>query len=75
MRSRSRPRYTRGDAGGHPAIMPGVDEVEVVVAHHERATLRVGDVFLKIDGDQTRTDIEVEAMAIAPVPQHNYYHG
>ena len=29
-------------------------EVEVVVAHHERATLRVGDVFLKIDADQAR---------------------
>jgi hypothetical protein len=27
------------------------EEVEVVVAHHERATLRVGDVFLKIDAD------------------------
>ena len=45
-----------------------MDEVEVVVAHDERATLRVGDVFLKIDGDQTNTDIEVEAMALAPVP-------
>jgi hypothetical protein len=45
-----------------------VDEVEVVVAHHERATLRVGDVFLKIDTDQTRTDVEVEAMAMAPIP-------
>ena len=44
------------------------DEVEVVVAHGERATLRVGDVFLKIDGDQARTDVEVEAMAMAPVP-------
>jgi aminoglycoside phosphotransferase (APT) family kinase protein len=42
--------------------------VEVVVAHEERATLRVGDVFVKIDADQTRTDVEVEAMAIAPVP-------
>ena len=40
----------------------------MVVAHHERATLRVGDVFLKIDADQTRTGVEVEAMAIAPVP-------
>jgi aminoglycoside phosphotransferase (APT) family kinase protein len=30
--------------------------VEVVVAHSERATLRVGDVFLKIDADQTRAD-------------------
>jgi len=26
-----------------------VEEIEVVVAHRERATLRVGDVFLKID--------------------------
>ncbi|RSM55425.1 aminoglycoside phosphotransferase [Amycolatopsis sp. WAC 01376] len=42
--------------------------VEVVVAHHECATLRAGDVFLKIDADQTRTDIEVEAMALAPIP-------
>ena len=48
--------------------MAGVDEVEIVVAHRERATLRVGDVFLKIDADQTRTDVEVEAMAMAPVP-------
>ncbi|MGC1756385.1 MAG: aminoglycoside phosphotransferase family protein, partial [Trebonia sp.] len=45
-----------------------MEEVEVVVAHNERATLRVGDVFLKIDADQTRTDVEVEAMAIVPVP-------
>jgi aminoglycoside phosphotransferase len=51
-----------------PSIMADVEEVEVVVAHNERATLRVGDVFLKIDADQTRTDIEVEAMAMAPVP-------
>lgn len=48
--------------------MADVDEVEIVVAHSERATLRVGDVFLKIDADKTRTDIEVEAMAMAPVP-------
>jgi aminoglycoside phosphotransferase (APT) family kinase protein len=45
-----------------------VDEVEVVVAHNERATLRVGDVFLKIDADQARSDIEVEAMEMAPLP-------
>ena len=45
-----------------------MEEVEVVVAHNERATLRVGDVFLKIDPDQTRTDVEVEAMAMAPIP-------
>ena len=43
-------------------------QVEVVVAHHERATLRVADVFLKIDADQTRTDVEVQAMALAPIP-------
>src|SRR5687767_14874478 len=49
-------------------MMVDVDEIEVVVAHHERVTLRVGDVFLKIDADQTRTDVEVEAMAMAPVP-------
>jgi hypothetical protein len=46
--------------------MAGMEEVEV--AHSERATLRVGDVFLKIDADQIRTDVEVEAMAMAPVP-------
>jgi aminoglycoside phosphotransferase len=49
-------------------MMAGVAEVEVVVAHSERATVRVGDVFLKIDGDQTRTDVEVEAMGLAPIP-------
>lgn len=46
----------------------GVERVEVVVAHDERATLRVGDVFLKIDPDQTHTEIEVAAMAMAPIP-------
>ncbi|WP_369394472.1 phosphotransferase family protein [Streptomyces sp. CG1] len=45
-----------------------MDEVEVVVAHSERATLRVGDVFLKVDADQARIDVEIEAMALAPVP-------
>src|SRR2546426_9558617 len=48
--------------------MADVEEVEVIVAHHERATLRVGDVFLKIDADQALTDVEVEAMAMAPIP-------
>ena len=56
-----RPRST-------PAIIADVEEVELVVAHKERATLRVGAVFLKIDADQTRTDVEVEAMALAPIP-------
>ncbi len=31
-------------------------------------TLRVGDVFLKIDTEQTRIDREVEVMARAPIP-------
>ncbi|MFB9696955.1 phosphotransferase [Amorphoplanes digitatis] len=48
--------------------MAGVAEVEVVVAHKARTTLRVGDVFLKIDADQVLTDVEVDAMAIAPIP-------
>jgi aminoglycoside phosphotransferase (APT) family kinase protein len=43
-------------------------DVEIVVAHSERATLRVGDVFLKVDSDQTRIDVEVAAMAMVPVP-------
>jgi aminoglycoside phosphotransferase len=56
------------DIGAPPATMADVQEVEVVVAHNERATLRVGEIFLKIDADQANTDIEVEAMAIAPIP-------
>ena len=48
--------------------MAGVQEVEIVVVHSERATLRVGDVFLKVDADQARIDVEVAAMALAPVP-------
>ena len=48
--------------------MRDVDQVEVVLANNDRVTLRVGDVFLKIDGDQRRADVEVEAMAMAPVP-------
>jgi hypothetical protein len=49
-------------------MMVGVQEIEVMVAHKERATLRVGEVFLKIDANRTRTDIEVDAMGMAPVP-------
>jgi aminoglycoside phosphotransferase (APT) family kinase protein len=50
------------------STIAGVESVEVIVAHRERATLRLGEVFLKIDADQTRTDVEVEAMAVAPIP-------
>jgi aminoglycoside phosphotransferase len=45
-----------------------VQDIEVVVAHPERATVRVGEVFLKIDTDQAQADREVEAMRLAPVP-------
>jgi aminoglycoside phosphotransferase (APT) family kinase protein len=48
--------------------MACVDEVQVVVAHSERATLRVGDLFLKVDGDEANLEVEVEAMRLAPVP-------
>lgn len=48
--------------------MADVDHVEVVLANNDRVSLRVGDTFLKIDADQRRTDIEVEAIALAPVP-------
>jgi aminoglycoside phosphotransferase (APT) family kinase protein len=48
--------------------MARVDEVEVVVAHSERTTLRVGDTFLKVDADPARLDVEVQAMAMAPIP-------
>ena len=49
-------------------MMTDMEEVEIVVAHRERATLRVGDVFLKIDADQVHIDVEVQAMAMAPIP-------
>jgi aminoglycoside phosphotransferase len=48
--------------------MAHVDKVAVVLAHDERVTLRVGDVFLKIDSDQMRTEVEIEAMAVSPIP-------
>lgn len=43
------------------------EDIEVVVAHTERVTLRVGEVFLKVDGDQARLDREVEVMRLVPV--------
>ncbi|MGW6528447.1 phosphotransferase family protein [Streptomyces venezuelae] len=45
-----------------------MNDVEVVVAHSERTTLRVGDMFLKVDADPQRLEAEVEAMALVPVP-------
>jgi aminoglycoside phosphotransferase (APT) family kinase protein len=65
--SKRRRCQNRWERRGPSATLSDVEEVEVVVAHRERATLRVGDVFLKIDADQNRTDVEVDAMALAPV--------
>jgi aminoglycoside phosphotransferase (APT) family kinase protein len=48
--------------------MAGMEGVEVVVAHSQRATLRVGEVFLKVDVDPAHAEVEVRAMAMAPVP-------
>ncbi|MGO1924478.1 MAG: phosphotransferase family protein [Brachybacterium tyrofermentans] len=45
-----------------------MDEVEVVVAHSERAPLRVGEMFLKVDGDPAHADVEIRAMGMVPVP-------
>lgn len=45
-----------------------MERVEVVLANNDRVTLRVGEVFLKVDADQDRADREVEAMTLAPVP-------
>ncbi|WP_223628082.1 phosphotransferase family protein [Microbacterium sp. EST19A] len=45
-----------------------MDAVEIVVAHNQRTTLRVGDVFLKVDSDPSHHEVEVGAMALAPVP-------
>ena len=61
-------RDRSGDVDGHRAMTADVEEVEVVVAHQERITLRVGDVFVKLDADRSRLDVEVEAMTMPPVP-------
>lgn len=39
-----------------------MDGVTVVVAHSERATPRVGDVFLKVDVDQARSLLAVRPL-------------
>lgn len=51
-----------------PMKTDALPAVQVVVAHQARATLRVGDVFLKVDPDETGIDAEVAAMALVPVP-------
>lgn len=62
------PSGESGDVGHSRDDHGVVYGVEVVVAHRERATLRVGDAFLKISADPTRTDREAEVMALAPIP-------
>ena len=42
--------------------------VDVVLANNDQVTVRVGDVFLKIDSDHNRSAREVEAMSLAPLP-------
>ena len=39
-----------------------------MLANNDRVTLRVGDMVLKVDADQERADVEVEALGLAPVP-------
>jgi len=44
-----------------------VEELEVIIAHKERATLRVGDLFLKIDADRDRSEREADVIELVPV--------
>jgi aminoglycoside phosphotransferase (APT) family kinase protein len=48
------------------------DDVEVLIAHHERVTMRVRDWFLKVDVEDWRIEREAEAIGLAsaavPVP-------
>lgn len=50
------------------AMSADVGDVEIVLANNDRVTLRVGDTILKVDADQTRSDVEVEALTSAPIP-------
>ena len=43
-------------------------DVDIVLVNNDRVTVRVGDVFLKVDADAARTAREVRAMSLAPVP-------
>ncbi len=49
-------------------MIADVDHVDVVLANNDRVALRVVDTFFKVDADQARTDVEVEAITLAPVP-------
>ncbi|WP_114853952.1 phosphotransferase family protein [Brachybacterium sp. YJGR34] len=45
-----------------------MDEIEIVVAHRERTTMRVGETFLKVDGEAGRVEREAQVIGLAPVP-------
>lgn len=45
-----------------------VTGVEIALANNDRVTLRVGDVFLKVDADEARGTREAAAIELAPVP-------
>lgn len=67
MRSEDRAgtrRVPRVDAWQDAAV----NAVDVVLANNDRITVRAGDVFLKVDADPGRSEREVAAMALAPVP-------
>lgn len=67
MRSEDRTgtrRVPRVDAWQDAAV----NAVDVVLANNDRITVRAGDVFLKVDADPGRSEREVAAMALAPVP-------
>ena len=49
-------------------MMSAVTDVEVVLANNDRVTVRVGDTFLKIDGDPERQRTEVDAIRSVPGP-------
>lgn len=59
---------TRGGSGlccGRRAV---VDLVEVVVAHRERAVLRVGDCYIKVEAVPTKAQREHDILEARPVP-------
>lgn len=63
--ARHRTWETRRRGRSSPGYRSPMDDV---VAHSERATLRVGEVFPTVNADRTRIDVEVEEMPLAPAP-------
>lgn len=48
--------------------MPEPSRVQVVLAHHERAVVRSGDIFIKIDANADRLWRETQALGCVDVP-------